>query len=100
MSPQSPFPLSREKTKQGSKGQQSLGGVWGVPTIPFSPRSGEDKAGFQGTAVPRRGVGCPHNPLFSSVGRRQSRVPRDSSPFAGCGVSPQSPFLLGREKTS
>src|SRR5437762_2146481 len=32
-----------EKTKQGSKGRPSLGGVWGVPTFPFSPQSGEDK---------------------------------------------------------
>jgi hypothetical protein len=30
--------------KQGSKGQQPLGGVWGVPTFPFffSVRGGED----------------------------------------------------------
>ena len=36
--------LFASRTKQGSKGQPPLGGVWGVPTFPlfFPVRGGED----------------------------------------------------------
>jgi len=35
-----PIPFESQ-AKQGSKGQPSLGGAWGVPTLPFS-RGGEE----------------------------------------------------------
>jgi hypothetical protein len=43
------------------------------------------EAGFQGTAVPCRG----------GEKNQSSRVPRDSRPLTGCGVSPQILFFLG-----
>ena len=51
-----------------------------------------EKAGFLGDSAPMRGVRCPHIPSLDRL--RESRVLRGGRPYAGCGVSPHSPFPL------
>ncbi len=48
------YPIPFEsRAKQGSKGQPSLGGVWGVPTNPFFPEVGRGRNAIRKTRTRR-----------------------------------------------